>query len=96
MQDDTKDMLKQHFWSKRKEILESLTLGWDWTKETPFIMKRTDGTFYVWNEYSILKSTYGQYKFLGQRLANNNIDEVDIEIAHGEKITVYFDLNEVF
>lgn len=96
MQDDTRDMLKHLFWSKRKEILKNLTLGWDWTKKHPFIIKRTDGNFYVWNEYSILSASYGQYKFLGQKLSHDKIDEVDIEITHGEKITVYFDLSQVF
>jgi hypothetical protein len=95
MQDDTKDFLKDTFW-RRKTPLESLTSWWDWSKENPFLLIRQEVNDYVWHEYTILNYLYGQYKVLGQRLSYDKIDEMDIEMTHGEKITVYFDLTQVF
>ncbi len=101
MQDTAKDFLKSAFWSEKKWLIERLTLGGDWTKDCPFILRRDEINNYVWDEYIIMKFLYKNYYKVAQRLCEDNwknTEEIDIVYLDGVEVrkTIYFDLSEVF
>lgn len=101
MQQETKDFLKEAFGGKKKTLIERRTSWGDWSKESPFILKRQEINDYIWDEYSIIRSIYGDFDIIQQKLCKydwRDIDELDIVCLDNgaEKITVYFDITEVF
>jgi hypothetical protein len=101
MQIETKEFLKEFFWGKKKSLIERRTSWGDWSKETPFVLIRQEINDYVWDEYTIIRYIYGDFERRQQRLCVygwRKIDELDIVcLDYGaKKITVYFDITEVF
>lgn len=102
MQTETKDFLKEAFWSKKRSQVERRTSWWDWSKEKPFVLIRQEFNDYVWDEAIIIKFLYGDYDKGQQRLCKydgKNVDEIDITYMENDRLkkrTVCFDLTEVF